>query len=380
MKRFVTFALLAFASADLLAVRHVVFETDVYNRAFPAGRKGDFAFSPLSAEIDCALAAEALETIPRANVAESMGILVEFAGVYRPILDRLSVQTNGFRFVSARGFCLPDTARPQTAFCRQIQRDYDAEVMPFLPVKGVEAWFHAAMDGEMEDFEIDSRKVQADRHSFYDLIAVRAEWSEAFPTSNVRTLTFTTAGNERRQMPFMTDVRIADTWQEREYMILKLPLRGGFSFYALLPNPGVGLSPVREVFSSEGIESLLVKTGATPVGNFNRGPTVLIIPRFDIDCRTDMLPALQAFRLPVAALARLCPDVPAKEYVQRIRFILAEHGPDETPLAERPPEQQIGIAADTKRAILNRPFLYFIYDETAKTIPVAGQFTGQSDG
>lgn len=379
MRRFALFSILIFLAADLLAVRHAVFETDVYNRAFPLERKGDIAFSPLSAEIDCALAAEALETIPRANVAESMGVLVEFAGVYRPVLDRLSAQTNGFRFVSARGFCLPNAAQPRPAFCRQIQRDYDAEVMPIFPAEGPEAWFRAAMDGEMEDFKIPVKAARSGRHCLYDLIAVRAEWVEPFPTSNVRTLSFALADKQKRQMQFMTDVRIADTWREREYLILKLPLRGDFSFYALLPNEGVELPLVRQDFSSMEIESLLARTGEHPIGNFSRGPTVLVIPRFDIDCRTDLLPALQFFRLPTSALTRLCPGVAANEYVQRLRFTLREYGRDETPLAAKPPERQFQITPETRRVILTRPFLYFIYDEVTKTIPVAGQFTGRTD-
>lgn len=379
MKRFLPLAIVFLAAADLFAVRHVVFEADAYNRAFPLDRKDTLVFSPVSAEIGCILAAESLETIPRANVAESMGVLVEFSGVYVPVLERLAVRTNGFSFVSARGFCLPDLAHCRSDYCQQIQRDYGAAVMPLMPVKGVESWFRASMDGEMEDFSVPVTAETADRYSFYDLVSVRAEWLEPFPTSNVRRLKFAAADGKSVPLDFMSDVRVADSWDEHDYAVLKLPLRDGCFFYALLPNDGVDLALVREDFSSMEIESFLTRTGEAPVGNFHREPTVIALPRLSIDCRTDMTSALQSFRLPTSSLNRLCNGVAAREFVQRVVFRLTECGPGET-CGEKPLDRQIAVKDATRRMILNRPFHFFVFDGKTKTIPVAGQFTGVATG
>lgn len=376
MQRFALLPLVILAAADLFAARHVVFETDVFNRAFPLECRTDAVFSPLSAEIDFALTAESLDTIARANVAEMMGVLVEFGGVYRPLLERLETGTNGFSFVSARGFCLPQVRQARTDYRQQIQRDYGAEVMPLQPVKGAESWFRAAMDGQMEDFTLNAAVSRASAYSFYDLVSIRAEWAEPFPTSNVRRLTFAAADGTKAQLEFLTDVRMAETWLERTYAILKLPLRGGYSFYALLPNPDSDLARVREEFSSMEIESFLTRTGARPVGNYRHAPTVVVIPRFRLTSRVDLTGVMQFFRVPTSALVRLAKGTSPHEFVQRISFCLVEHGADEPPLASKPPEAQLKIQKDTRRLILNRPFLYFVYDEREGTIPLAGQFTG----
>lgn len=376
MKRVAVLSLVLAAAADLFAVRHAVFETDVYNRIFPLECKDNVVFSPVAAEVDCALAAEALDTIPRANVAEAMGVLVEFSGVYRPLLERYRNATNGFHFVNARAFCLPEMRAARADFRLHLQKEYGAEVMSLLPTKGVDCWFRAAMDGEMEDFALSSDQANSGKYLFFDLVSVRAEWLEPFPAGNVRNLPFTTPDGGKRTIPFMSDVRVVDLWDDRDYTLMKLPLRDDCWFYVLLPKQGLDLSATRQDFSFMEIESLLTMTGPMPVGNHVRAPTVVVLPRLALRSRVDFMKALQEFRLPTSDLDRLCRGVAAQEYSQWISFCLFENGRDEPPLESKPVERQVSISDSTRRMVCNRPFLFFVYDGRTATIPVAGQFTG----
>ena len=62
---------------------------------------------------------------------------------------------------------------------------------------------------------------------------------------------------------------------------------------------------------------------------------------------------------------------------QCVRFRLDEQGLDAEPLVEKSEENVVHGDASTKRFILNRPFVFFVYHEPTGTVPVAGQFTGR---
>ena len=87
------FAVLVAAEAG--AVKHVGFETDAFNRVYPASYRKSFVFSPLSFEMDCVLIAESLDTIPKANVASMMGVVIDFPSAYRPVIEAYASETNG---------------------------------------------------------------------------------------------------------------------------------------------------------------------------------------------------------------------------------------------------------------------------------------------
>lgn len=380
MSRWLTVAVFLLAATDLFAVRHVVFETDIYNRMFPLECQQNVVFSPFAAEVDCAVAAETLETIPRANVVEAMGVLMELAGVYKPLLERYSCRTNGLSFVNARGFCLPELRKSRMDCRQQLQRDYGAEVMPLYPAKGAECWFRAMMDGLMEDFKLPHDVAFSPRYSYYDLVCLTFEWKDPFPTSNIRKLKFDALDGSNVEVQYLSDVRIAETWDEREWMVLKLPLKDDCVFYALLPKGETTLARVREEFSSIEIESFITKTGEAPIGRYWKGPTVVVLPRLAIDCRVDFAEALQFFKVPVSRLSKLMDETPVAECVQQVCFRLLEHGPNEVPLVAKRPEDQVQITPESRRVILNRPFAYFVYDVRTQTIPVAGQYTGVFGG
>lgn len=376
--RRVVFLLVLFAGTELLAARHIGFQTDAFNRVFPASFRQTAVFSPASFEIDCALIAESLETIPKANVSETMGIVLDFESTFRPVLETLSVRTNGLSVVSARGFCVPETKGVSPQFRQYLEEIYGAEVLPLYSREGPENWFRATMDGEMENFSLPEDALRSNRYSLYDLVSVSAEWLEPFPVANTREVLFHPDDTTNTvSVVCMSDVRRADTWENDEYSLLKLPLKDGAFFYAMLPKPGSDLLPVRQDISSLDIDRVLSVTKSITEKGVAHGPCVIVLPKFDLFSRTPFSSVLSYFRIPAKGLVHVAGSRTAREHVQYTRFRLAEHGRSEKPLLQKVAEKVVPIDATTKKLVFNRPFLFFVYHESSATILLAGQFFGR---
>lgn len=363
---------------QLSAARHVGFQTDAFNRAYPASLARTAIFSPASFEIDCALIAESLETIPKANVSETMGIVLDFESTFRPVLEALSVRTNGLSVVTARGFCLPELKEVSPQFRQYLEEVYGTEVLPYFPREGAENWFRATMDGEMEDFSLPLGSLNLNRYSLYDLVSVSAEWQDPFPTANTREMPFRPDDTTNVIMvSCMSDVRRADTWENDDYTLLKLPLKGDAYFYAMLPKAGGDLSPARQDLSSLEIDRILSVTKSVTEKGVAHGSCAIVLPKFDLRSRTSFSSILTYFRIPSKGLVRVAGSRPAHEHVQHVRFRLAEHGRYETPVLRKAPDEVVPIDATTKKLVFNRPFLFFVYHESTATVLLAGQFFGR---
>lgn len=367
-----------FVSANLWAARHIGFETDAFNRIYPASFAKSLVFSPASFEIDCAVIAETLETIPKANVSETMGVLLDFESMYRPIVEAYAAQTNGFKVTTARGFCVPELKHALPAFRQQLERAYGVEVLMAHPARGAESWFRATMEGEMEDFRVSSDLGRTSRFAYYDLVSVAVAWRDSFPTENTRKIKFRSSPEaEAQTVVCMSDVRRADTWETKEYTLLRLPLKDEAWFYALLPKEGFGLSDARVDLSSMEIDHLLTVSSSVTDPHAAHGPCVIVLPRITLRSRLDFSSVLTYFRIPSKGLYHVAGDWTAHEYVQLAKFTLAEQGPGEQPLASKPAEEIVPLTPDAKKLVFNRPFLFFVYHEGTKTIPIAGQYCGE---
>lgn len=370
-------AFAALVAAEALAVRHVGIEADALNRVYPASFRKSFVFSPVSFELDCVLIAESLDTIPKANVASMMGVVIDFPSAYRPVVEALGAETNGLACTSARGFCVPDIRAADANFRTLVQREYGAEVMRLHPKAGAEAWFKATMDGEMEEFEIPVAVSVSDRFSFYDLLSVRAAWEEPFPPSNTKVRPFRVDGASNTvDVAFMSDVRVADTLEMNGYTILSLPLKGGSAFFAMLPKDGYALSDIKMFFNSveiDGVLSMLTPGSPVPVV---RGPCAIDIPRIELFSRTSLSGALRYFHVPTTGLRGAAGDAPGGEFVQYAKFSIVECGRGERLPADGIRKAPIPASAEVRRMALDRPFLFFVYHPATATILVAGQFTG----
>lgn len=356
MIRTIIFLFAFLASLELFAVHHLELEGDAFNRAFPATFKKSAVFSPVSFETDCAIVAESLQTIPKANVSEKMGVTVDFPSTYQPIIEAYeSARTNGLKVVAARGFCVPDIRKSSSAHRQYLERTYGVEVLRSYPAQGAESWFRATMEGEMESFELAPSVVKSDRYAFYDLISVEPSFLEPFPVANTRKM---------KGVDCLSDVRLVEMAEMSKFSILRLPLKDDAFFYALLPKGETSLETLRgEIGNVVGLA--LIKT-----------PCAIVLPKLSLKTRIDLLPLMRASQVPTKGLNMVTGEVSAKEYAQEVRFRLAENGSWEQPLREKDPKDVVPLTSEVKRLVMTRPFVFFVYHEPTGTILVAGQYGG----
>ncbi len=360
------------------AGRTLGFEADAFNRTFPVSDPRSIVFSPASFEIDCALVAESLPTIPKANVSEMLGVTIDLESTYSPMLEGLSANTNGFKFVAARGFSVSAIEKAQPALRQHLERVYGAEVVRSHPARGGTAWFRSTMEGEMENFELPPAGEKSSQYSFYDLNSSSVSWLESFPTANTRTLDFVSPDGSLRKIDFMADVRKVDTWDTDKFVALKLPLKGGANFYALMPKTGATMMDVRRALSSTSINELFAVFGSKSGDGFRSGNCAIVLPKFRIESRHELLPIMEYFQIPLRPLTGICGEARPRTYRQWVVFELKENGAGESPLIEKASADRVNIDADTRKLVFNRPFLFFVHHVEAAAIPVAGQFTGET--
>lgn len=364
--RFLLVLALTMMSSELLATRYLSFETEAFEQAKKSFAKSDFVFSPLSFELDCVLFADCLETIPKANVADSMGAAVGFESVYGPIYESLATRKNGFSYTTARGFCVPEIQKANPVHRQYLEDFHGVEVLRLYPAFGAESWFRASMEGEMEDFEIPSKVPATDRYSFYDLVSVRLNWKERFPTANTRKMKFyPKQDSEPIQLSCMSDVRVADTWETKKFIALRLPLENDAWFYAVVSKEAISIEKLVSGFNS-----------VSEIG-MSHGPCAIVLPKLEMTSRVDLRPVFAQSKVPVAGLTLVAPGSTPRECEQYVKFVMSENGVDQEPLEEKPANEIVALTKQTKRLVFNRPFVFFVYDERTSSLPIVGTFSGR---
>lgn len=376
---FLAAALAVSASAADRSVVHVRFGADAFNSAVPADTRTSAVFSPYSFEIGCIALSDAFDSITKAHFSETIGVLSDLNEVYGEIMARMKAgaeSTNRFSVITARALCLPDIRMASVPYRRELQSLFATEVCPGMPINGAECWLRAAMDGEMEDFDIPIGKVTSDTYAAYDLVSVRFSWAEPFPTENTRMLPFRCADGTTKDVETMCDLRRADLWVNRRYSMVRLPLSDSSWFYALLPAAGLSLGDIRGEFSSARVDDLLSVMKSVTINGISHGPVALAIPKMDLTTETDLTDVFLHFRFPLKGFERMDGKMRPSLVRQRARLRLDEQGLDPEPLVSKDTESIVHADADTRRFVLNRPFFFFVHHEPTGTIPVAGQFTG----
>lgn len=365
MKQALVFIAAAFCAAPLFAARHFGLAADAF-RSATAKETKTVVFSPASFEIDCAIIAESLATIPKANVSERMGITIDFRSTYQPIIEAYTGEaTNSLKVLSARGFCVSDMKTAAAAHRQYLEETYGVEVMRLKPKEGAESWLKATMEGEMEEFEIPANVVHGDRYAFYDLMSFSAAWRDPFPTANTRKVKGVTC---------LSDVRLADTWEASTFTALRLPLKNDAYFFALLPKEGADLAALKTRLTAEMLESLPVVMESVSEAGVAHGPCAIILPKFSLLSRVNLIPVFANAQVPTKGLVHVAGEVSARECAQYMRFNLAENGLAETPLKEKDAKDVIALTPQVKRLFFTKPFLFFIYHQPTATVPVFGQY------
>ena len=379
MRSFLSVTLSLLLAGSAFAGRSPGFSMSAFNAVVPSSSTA--VFSPYSFEIDCVVISEAFGPIEKAVYVEALGALVGYDSVYKPILASYSESaTNAVTVISARAFLASSLRMISPRYRAFIQSEYGANACPVSPTaEGAENFLRVSMDGEMEDFRVTDDIVKAKGVSFCDLESFRFQWEDAFPSDNTRKSAFITSGGVRGEVLMMSDRRDAYVWKGGRFSVLRLPMSGGAFFFAVLPDSGVPLDSIRGEFAAEKLDDALVAFKAVADPAVYHGPVDVSIPRMTVDSLVDLRPVFIAFGLPLGGFKEffLGADSTLGALVQRTRFVLDECGPGGVRVKSAAADPAASSAREVRRFVCDRPFLFFVYHEPTRTIPVSGIYAGE---
>ena len=370
-------SLLACACAHVRAERNLGFGASAFNHVTTMTNESTLVFSPFSYELDCVVFAEAAETIAKANIAEAMGVLTDFEGVYAPPRDYFAevAATNGFEFLAARGFCLPTIDMARAAYRTRIWEMVGAGVMFEFPVEGAEAWFKASMNGRHEDFRLPVHVGGfTERYLYYDLVSVRTEWLVPFPEAGERE--FTCADDSRIVVPFIRSRQKIGYSRDVDQWLLRIPLRDDAYLFLLVPDAGHPLSEARMQFIPERIDSTVLAPESLTLPDAGEAMVELEIPRLDLRTENDFSKALVAAKVPQGGFFELDSKLTRRDVGQVVRFEAANPREGYVP-AKDADEAEGRTVKDLGTITVDRPFFFFVLHRPTASIPVCGQFTGK---
>jgi len=377
VKLFAAFVFSILAATKLQAAANGGFGLDAFNRAVNAATQGNAAFSPFSFEIDSVIFSEAVDALSRAKVAETMGVLNGLEYVYSPLHRELAkAGTTIFSFIEARGFCLLDERKALPSYRQWLQKTFASEIFSITCREGAECWFRTRLDGTMDSFSLPHNAASEGLYSYYDVVFALLPWKDPFPTNNTREIRFHITPDKSVSLQAMCDLRFCDLWQRKHFAALRMQLSENVFFFALLPNEGVEVRDIRaELSSSKIAEFLCGFQSVTDLGIFHE-PIAVVIPKIDITTETNLKLPFDYFRIPTKKFERLPNNIAPKFIKQCVRVKIDERGVGDCYISEKPIETIIKSTPDTKRFVLNRPFLFLIYHIPTATIPIVGQFMG----
>lgn len=375
MRKYQYFLVSFLLSFSAVAGRTPGFSMTAFNTAVPNGAE-NAVFSPFAFELDCAAISEAFGPIEKAKYVETLGALVGYENIYRPLRQHyLASVTNGFELVSARAFLTPSLRLVSTKYRSYVQQEYGVHACPVKPFPdGAESFLRTAMDGLMEGFSLPREIVDSKRVSFVDLESFSCPWSEPFSRADTRKMPFAAVDGSRSDLEFISGVRNVGLYEGDRYSMVRIPMANGVFFFAVLPPKGATVGSVRGDFASDRLgTSLVILRSITEKGVYN-GPVEIALPKFSVDSSVDLLPAFRAAEFPIGGFKDifLGEEGSLDNIVQRVRFSVDENGCGVTSATR---EAAVSGSA-AKKFICDRPFLFFVYHEPTQTIPVAGIFAG----
>lgn len=369
--RRIYFSLAAFIIASSsLADRSSLFGVNAWNAIFPAGSEtANAAFSPIAFEHDCCALAEAFDSIGRANVAETMGVLTDFPSVYGPLISLFEKApvTNRVELLSARAICVKEPAKADKEYRRKILELNGTSVCPAWPTIGVERWFKAKMDGYMEDYLVPASKLSNTGYTLLDVNYIGAELPDGVAVEAL-TGDFASPVGKTSLPYFKIATKVVFRYDEG-VLSLKIPLKGGADLYIFTTTNDRPLSDARKILTADNFKSVVYNLQSVEGRGAKEAAFDLMLPKIDFTSSCDLEKGLEFANVAESGFTALDKSLKKRVSRQTVRVRVKSS----TAAAESPSEP---LAQKRKRMVIDRPFLFFIHMAENDLIPVMGAFVG----
>ena len=395
------------ASNTAFAARTSEFGVNIFNTSVEPVALSNAVFSPIAFELDCAVFAEACDPISRANTAEALGVLTELLHFYQPIYQRLSAPTNGYSFVTARAWCLPDIRLAYIEFRKRIWERCGAAVCSSFPPKGAERFLLSMMDGEMEDFCMPLPSFAKSHYSYFDLVSEKVTiTTNAMPQAQIRTGEFHKLTGEVSQVPFLYCNRAnVDYCRSQYWQIVRLELEGGAWLYLVRPAENFSFVDMRHQLTPAALYGAMSSVLSLTEKDAGSAYCELSFPLIDMTGETDLAAGFRLALVPSQGFDFIDRSLTTRHAKQRARVRISppkattgdaaqspetekkaagEEEEDASSVAAYDPSAQWRVAKEQWQAPrknagvfdFSSPFLFMIYHPELDIVTSIGQYMG----
>ncbi len=215
------------------------------------------------------------------------------------------------------------------------------------------------------------------RFYLVNAIYFKADWSVQFDPDDTRDAPFTTGSGEQTDVPMMRVTDEFGYYRNEDWQVVDLPYGSGhFSFTAFLPGDPDNLGAFAGLLAPQEFESITTQLEEQKVGVY--------MPRFEIDFDyEDIMDDLKnmgltlPFNYRIADFSRIHPTAPLviSDVMHKAVIKVDEEG------SEAAAVTVIGIgprSAGPGHPVirLDRPFLFFIRENSSNTILFMGKYAG----
>jgi serine protease inhibitor len=341
-----------------------------------AGERANVFFSPASVMLCLAMVYEAAAGETRQVMAQAL----ELAGLDRIDVDRaIAALRAPFRrrehveVMGANSLWFGDRVQVRPEYAAKVRNIYDADLVTVDfaaadAVARINVWVHEKTKGKI------SRIVDV-LSPLTSLIAVNAiyfkgRWARPFERESTRDGLFTTTTGEKKQLPMMLQSGRYSYYEDHKLQTAVLPYEGDMAMHVILPAARTDPRQFRESLSSHAWE--------LPLARFEKVLGTIKIPRFKLDFRVRLEPALKvlgmdrAFDQNRAEFDAIRTERPPVWIDQVSHRAVAEVNEEGTEAAAATAITQCLSARNQRpprhfQMIVDRPFFVVIRDETSGT-------------
>ena len=376
------------------AWRPSAFEIRGWNHAVPLTEPSDNLFSPIGFAISVAMLGEGTGGNHRANIAEALGLMSDFGNAFSYVFRSYAEASasNAVSITFAPSLWTRQRKKLDLDYRHSLQRNFEAETGSLINAEPINAWTEAKTDGRIAAI-IDKVNPRTDV-LLLNAIAFEGAWAKGFDPGRSVSEMFTREDGSTTKLTMMHgELQEVVRVKNDHVTAIRVPFAAaGMSMLYLLPPAG---TPIRDLRANltrkipiDELKSLFrAKSGA----EVDVLPLKVALPRMENLSRWELLSSLAVFKVPVSGYQRIGEDFKINEVVQAAYIKIVETGYSLTPGVTPPPppkkekrlswrereEDEARRAMPRESFILNRPFLYFVWDERSDTLLLAGQFMGR---
>ena len=350
-------------------------------RELAIGDTSNVFFSPASVMLCLATVYEAAAGETRQAMAQALAIAglnpfeigLAIAALRAPFRQREHVEVR-----DANSLWCSDHVQVRTEYAAKLRKTYDAQLLTLDfeaadAVPRINAWVHAKTKGKISHIVDVLSPLTA-------LVAVNAiyfkgRWTRPFETELTRDGLFTTATGQKKQLPMMHQSGRYSYYENGKLQAVVLPYKGDMAMYIVLP--------AKRTAPRQFEESLSLGAWELRLAQFEKVPGTIQIPRFKLDYRAQLEPALRALGMERAFDRNRAEfDGVQSERLpiwidQVLHRAVAEVNEEGTEAAATTYTAVLGSALHARpprhfQMVVDRPFFVVIRDETSGTILFMG--------